>query len=136
MVVVPSSSSFRECCFLPLHCCVFSPFLPLPPSFGGAAILPLPLGLSSVWWCCLAFSSLGRGAVPLARFGLVLFFQGTSTTHKSRRKAARPKDGGGQAAPPRRRQTKDAPLKGRRRDHHSTELNLTSFNLTSLNFFF
>ena len=53
----------------------------------------------------------------------------TSITQKSGKKATRPKGGGGQAAPPERRQRKGVPLKGRRRDHHSTELNLTSVNL-------
>ena len=37
---------------------------------------------------------------------------------------------------PQGRKGKAAPLKGRRRDHHSTELNLTSVNLTNLNSFF
>ena len=89
-------------------CCFFSSLL-----VGGAA-WPSP--------------SLGRGAFTPARFGLVLFFRATSITQKSGRKAARPKGGGRQAAPPERRPRKAVPVKGRRREHHSTELNLTHLN--------
>ena len=60
------------------------------------------------------------------------YFLGTSRTQR-RGKAARLEGGGGQAAPP---GGKSAPLKEGRRDHHSTELNVTSVNIISTLFFF
>ena len=62
MVVVPSSSSFRACCFLPLHCCVFAP--PFTPS--------LPSLATFLWWCCLPATSWEWSCIPPLPLWVVL----------------------------------------------------------------
>ena len=88
-------------------CSFFSPFsmvLPFFPSSG---------------WCCSGFSSFGSWCFHPARFGLVLLFRDPAGRQLDQKKEEV------KLLHPKKRQEKAAPLKGRRRDHHSTELNTT-----------
>ena len=137
--------SLGWCCFSPPFqwCCLPSPSSGgVFPSLllGGAAWSPRPLGrgalpLSSVGWCCLP--SLLRLVVlsSLRSLGWCFFliFREPAPPRGGRRRQHDQKEEAKQPHP-QGKGGKAAPLKGRRRDHHSTELNLTSFDLTDLNF--
>ena len=94
-------------------------------------------------WCCFPSSlllggaawpppSLGQDTFTPARSGLVLHFlepvppkRGGGRQHDQKEEEAKPPH-------PKASRGKPPPLKGRRRDHHSTELKSTSVDLTNL----
>ena len=83
-------------------------------------------------FCCCLPSPLRSGAFLPGLFGPVLFFSGNPPKGGRGRQLDQKKEETKQPQP-QGREGKAAPLKWRRRDHHSTELNFTSVNLTNLN---